>query len=68
MEEEEEEEEAVIPEYKKLISIHAVKQKGGLESLLKGDSKRVARLSLKEQKLETAVRTRATDIIRLVIN
>ncbi|KNA12040.1 hypothetical protein SOVF_129530 isoform B [Spinacia oleracea] len=64
MEEEEEEEEAVIPEYKKLISIHAVKQKGGLESLLKGDSKRVARLSLKEQKLETAVRTRATDIIR----
>ncbi|XP_021715541.1 phosphoinositide phospholipase C 2-like [Chenopodium quinoa] len=63
-EEEDEEEEAVIPEYKRLISIHAVKRKGGLENLLKGDSKRVARLSLKEQKLEYAVRTRATDIIR----
>lgn len=63
-EEEEEEEEAVIPEYKKLISIHAVKRKGDLENLLKGDSKRVARLSMKEQKLENAVRTRATDIIR----
>ncbi|XP_021720665.1 phosphoinositide phospholipase C 2-like [Chenopodium quinoa] len=63
-EEEDEEEDAVIPEYKRLISIHAVKRKGGQENLLKGDSKRVARLSLKEQKLEYAVRTRATDIIR----
>ncbi|KMT05045.1 hypothetical protein BVRB_7g172040 isoform A [Beta vulgaris subsp. vulgaris] len=63
-EEEEEEEEAVIPEYRNLISIHAVKRKGGLENLLKGETKRVARLSLVEQKLENAVRTSASDIIR----
>lgn len=66
-EEDEEEEETLIPEYKNLICIHAVKGRGGLENLLKGDSKRVARLSLKEQKLENVVRTRSTDIIRLVI-
>ncbi|CAO2840854.1 unnamed protein product [Amaranthus hypochondriacus] len=63
-EEDEDEEETLIPEYKNLICIHAVKGRGGLENLLKVDSKRAARLSLKEQKLENIVRTRSTDIIR----
>lgn len=60
----EEEEEGAVPGYIDLIAIHAVKHKGGLENLLKDESNRVARLSLSEQKLQTAVRQHGSDIVR----
>ncbi|KAK9755766.1 hypothetical protein RND81_01G048900 [Saponaria officinalis] len=61
---EEEEEEATISEYRDLISVHKVKGKGGLRNLLRDNSKRAARLSLGEQKLQNAVKTYGPDIIR----
>ncbi|XP_074303053.1 phosphoinositide phospholipase C 2-like [Silene latifolia] len=61
---EEEEEEGSVSEYRDLISVHKVKGKGGLANLLRGDSKRAARLSLGEQKLQNAIKTHGPDIIR----
>ncbi|KMT05047.1 hypothetical protein BVRB_7g172050 [Beta vulgaris subsp. vulgaris] len=62
--EEEDEEEAAVIEYRHLIAIHASKWKSGLESLLKDNSKRVARLSMSEEKLQNVVKAYATDIVR----
>lgn len=52
------------PEYKRLISIHAGKGKGGMQDWLKVDPEKVRRLSLSEQELEKAVLTYGRDIIR----
>ncbi|KNA12041.1 hypothetical protein SOVF_129540 isoform A [Spinacia oleracea] len=62
---EEAEEEAAAPEYKHLIAIHAHKLEHGLDNLLNdNNSRRVARLSMSEEKLKNSVKTHATDIVR----
>ncbi|XP_034688440.1 phosphoinositide phospholipase C 2-like [Vitis riparia] len=53
-----------VPDYRRLIAIHAGKLKGGLESWLSIDPYRVRRLSLSEQELENAVKTHGTEIVR----
>ncbi|XP_034220238.1 phosphoinositide phospholipase C 2-like isoform X3 [Prunus dulcis] len=58
-----EDEENAIPEYKQLIAIHAGKPKGGLD-IWHIDPIKVRRLSLSEQELENATRTRGSDIVR----
>jgi phosphatidylinositol phospholipase C delta len=52
------------PEYKRLITIHAGKPKGGLEACFVVDPDKVRRLSLSEQQLEKAVATYAKEIVR----
>ncbi|KAJ7959648.1 Phosphoinositide phospholipase C [Quillaja saponaria] len=52
------------PEYKRLISIHSGKPKGGLEEWLNVDPDRVRRLSLSEQYLEKAAITHGKEIVR----
>ncbi|KAK0604873.1 hypothetical protein LWI29_020386 [Acer saccharum] len=53
---EEVDEDKAAPEYRKLIAIHAMKLKGGLEEILrKNDPNKVSRLSMSEQQLENAV-------------
>lgn len=52
------------PEYKRLISIHAGKPKGGLKAALKVDLDHVRRLSLSEQELEKAAVHHGKDILR----
>ncbi|KAJ7964194.1 Phosphoinositide phospholipase C [Quillaja saponaria] len=52
-----------IPEYRRLIAIHAGKPKGGIEKWLINRSK-ARRLSLSEQELEDIAGTRGTDIVR----
>lgn len=53
-----------VPEYKRLIAIHAGKGKGGLGDWLKLDPNKVRRLSLSELELEKAAVTHAKEIIR----
>nr|ABM90640.1 phospholipase C [Torenia fournieri] len=52
------------PEYKKLIGIRAEKMKGGIKAWLKVGSEKAHRVSLNEEKLEKAVVTHGTDIVR----
>lgn len=59
-----EDEEKAVPQYRQLIAIHAGKLKGGLENWLSDDPKKVRRLSLSEQKLQNAVKTHGTKIVR----
>lgn len=59
-----EEEESEIPNYSNLIAIHAMKRKGALEKMRNDGCKRIARLSLNEQKMEDAVRTHGADLVR----
>ncbi|KAL3830175.1 hypothetical protein ACJIZ3_018977 [Penstemon smallii] len=54
----------LAPEYKHLIAIRAEKMKGGIKRWLKVDTKHVHRVSLNEEKLEQAVITHGTDIVR----
>jgi phosphatidylinositol phospholipase C delta len=60
----EEDEATVVPEYRKIIAIHAGKPKGGLEDCLDLTNKTVRRLSLSEQELESATKTHGTAIVR----
>lgn len=53
------------PEYKRLITIHAGKPKGGcLKDALKVHGDKVRRLSLSEQALQKAVASNGTDVVR----
>ncbi|KAL0003376.1 hypothetical protein SO802_017157 [Lithocarpus litseifolius] len=52
------------PEYKRLITIHAGKPKGGLQECFTVDPDKVRRLSLSEQQLEKAVATYGKEIVR----
>lgn len=52
------------PEYKHLIAIRAEKMKGGLKAWLRVNSEKAHRVSLNEEKLEKAVITHGTDIVR----
>ncbi|KAL2500503.1 Phosphoinositide phospholipase C 2 [Forsythia ovata] len=52
------------PEYKKLIAIRAEKMKGGIKAWVRVDSQKAHRVSLNEEKLENAVKTHGTDIVR----
>ncbi|CAK9164203.1 unnamed protein product [Ilex paraguariensis] len=51
-------------EYKRLITIHAGKPKGGLKEALKVEIDRVRRLSLSEQALEKAAESHGLDVLR----
>ncbi|PQM34571.1 phosphoinositide phospholipase C 4-like [Prunus yedoensis var. nudiflora] len=51
-------------EYKRLITIHAGKPKGGLKEALKVELDKVRRLSLSEQALEKAAESHGTDVVR----
>ncbi|KAL5750524.1 hypothetical protein ACOSP7_025127 [Xanthoceras sorbifolium] len=59
-------EEKAAPEYRKLIAIHAMKLRGGLEKILRNiDPYQVSRLSMSEQQLENAVNNNlGADIVR----
>ncbi|XVF46748.1 hypothetical protein PTKIN_Ptkin03bG0053200 [Pterospermum kingtungense] len=59
-----EDEEKAVPQYRQLIAIHAGKLKGGLDNWLSDDPKKVRRLSLSELKLQNAVKTHGTQIVR----
>lgn len=52
------------PEYKSLIAIRAEKMKGGIKAWLRVSSQRAHRVSLNEEKLEKAVLTHGTEIVR----
>ncbi|XP_059626485.1 phosphoinositide phospholipase C 2-like [Cornus florida] len=52
-----------VPEYRKLIGIHAGKLKGGIANSL-ADTPKVRRVSLSEQELEDATRTHSEHIVR----
>lgn len=52
------------PQYKRIITIHAGKPKGGLHECFKVDPDKVRRLSLSEQQLEKAVVTYGKEIVR----
>lgn len=52
------------PEYRRLITIHAGKPKGGLQECFKVEPDKVRRLSLSEQQLEKAVATYGKEIVR----
>ncbi|XP_030489706.2 phosphoinositide phospholipase C 6 [Cannabis sativa] len=54
---------AAPPEYKRLITIHAGKPKGGLREALRVASDKVRRLSLNEQALERAAASYPTDLV-----
>lgn len=54
----------VPPEYKHLIAIRAEKMKGGIKAWLRVNSQKVHRVSLNEEKLENAVLTHGTEIVR----
>lgn len=58
-----EDEENATVQYKQLIAIHAGKPKGDLD-MWHIDPMKVRRLSLSEQQLENAAKTRGTDIVR----
>ncbi|XP_030540558.2 phosphoinositide phospholipase C 2-like isoform X2 [Rhodamnia argentea] len=53
-----------VPAYVRLIAIHTVKRKGGLKNYLRIDPDKVTRLSLNEQKFQSAVIGHGKDIIR----
>nr|KJB55723.1 hypothetical protein B456_009G091400 [Gossypium raimondii] len=55
-----EDEEKVVPEYRQLIAINARKLKGGLKNWLSDDPKKVSRISLSKQNLESAAKTYET--------
>ncbi|XP_062155489.1 phosphoinositide phospholipase C 2-like [Alnus glutinosa] len=52
------------PQYKRIITIHAGKPKGGLQECFNVDPDKVRRLSLSEQQLEKAVVTYGKEIVR----
>ncbi|CAA0827493.1 Phosphoinositide phospholipase C 2 [Striga hermonthica] len=52
------------PEYKHLIAIRNEKMKGGIKEWLRVDTEYAHRVSLNEEKLEKAVSTHGTEIIR----
>lgn len=53
------------PEYKRLITIHAGKPKGGcLKDALNVQGDKVRRLSLSEQGLEKAIASNGSDVVR----
>lgn len=52
------------PQYRRIITIHAGKPKGGLQNSFKVDPDKVRRLSLSEQQLEKAVVTHGKEIVR----
>ncbi|XP_042011547.1 phosphoinositide phospholipase C 2-like [Salvia splendens] len=52
------------PEYKSLIAIRAEKMKGGIKAWLRVGSQKAHRVSLNEEKLENAVLTHGTEIVR----
>ncbi|OIW02722.1 hypothetical protein TanjilG_29498 [Lupinus angustifolius] len=52
------------PEYRRLITIHAGKPKGGLRESLKVDADKVRRVSLSEGQLEKAVITLGKEFVR----
>ena len=54
----------LAPEYKHLIAIRAEKMKGGIKVWLRVNSEHCHRVSLNEEKLEKAVLTHGTDIVR----
>lgn len=56
------------PEYKRLITVHAGKPKGGLHNCFKVDPDKVRRLSLSEQQLVKAVGTHGKEIVRYQYN
>ncbi|XP_010483467.1 PREDICTED: phosphoinositide phospholipase C 1 [Camelina sativa] len=60
----EDDEESVAVEYRDLISIHAGNRKGGMKNCLNGDPKRVIRLSMSEQWLDTLAKTRGPDLVK----
>lgn len=51
-------------EYKQMIGIRAEKMKGGIKVWLKANSEKAHRVSLNEEKLENAVLTHGTEIVR----
>ncbi|KAK4757631.1 hypothetical protein SAY87_018932 [Trapa incisa] len=53
-----------VPEYKRLIAIHAGKSKGGFDTCLCVDSEKARRISLSEQKLEKAIITHGKQVVR----
>jgi hypothetical protein len=56
---------AEVPEYKKLISIHAEKKTGfPLKDTLRFDGDLVKRISLSEPKFEKLAKSHPTDIVR----
>ncbi|XP_022742211.1 phosphoinositide phospholipase C 2-like isoform X2 [Durio zibethinus] len=54
----------LVPEYKRLIAIHAGKPKGGLDECLRVDPDKVRRLSMSEQELEKAAVTHGKQTVR----
>ncbi|XVF69006.1 hypothetical protein PTKIN_Ptkin11bG0046400 [Pterospermum kingtungense] len=59
-----EDEEKAVTQYRQIIAIHAGKLKGGLDNWLSDDPRKVRRLSLSEQELESAAKTHGTKIVR----
>ncbi|XP_028069587.1 phosphoinositide phospholipase C 2-like [Camellia sinensis] len=53
-----------VPEYRRLIAIHAGKLKGGIHNWFLDDPNKVRRLSLSEQELENAITEYAPHIVR----
>ena len=58
----------MAPEYKRLITIHAGKPKGGLKEALAVATDKVRRLSLNEQALEKAASSYSTELVRYCLN
>lgn len=52
------------PKYKSLIAIRAEKMKGGIKAWLRVSSQKAHRVSLNEEKLEKAVLTHGSQIVR----
>lgn len=52
------------PEYKQLIAIQAKKLRGGVKDWLHDDPTAAKRISLRETRLEKAIESHATDVIR----
>ncbi|KAK1322576.1 Phosphoinositide phospholipase C 4 [Acorus calamus] len=55
---------STAPEYKRLITIHAGKPKGGLHVALRVDPNKYRRLSLSEQELEKAAESHSMELVR----
>ncbi|XAR71930.1 Phosphoinositide phospholipase C [Bertholletia excelsa] len=53
-----------VPEYKRLIAIHAGKPKNGLREALKAGIDKVKRISLSEKALQRAAESYGTDLVR----
>lgn len=53
-----------VPDYRRIIAIHAVKLKGGIENFLTANRIKAVRLTLSEPELEVAVREHGTHIVR----